>query len=606
VIVSLTQLWQYEFHQHFREEAMLKTTAPPAGRCGFMVLVSLLSGAVAAGEGFSVSGRIAYGGVMRLENRDPNLLTANNAAVIGLVGHGMGANADDANLNYERHDWVSRAWLGNLDLQYQGHGLAGLARLKAWYDEGLRHDARPWGNSISRFGAGQPLGDAGAEKLSRFSGVALGEAWLERGLQLSQGQLLLRAGRQLTPWSERGPALEAMGPRDYPAARRAGSIAQETRVAAPMLFARAGFAPGWALEAFVQSFRPSALDLCGSFWAIGDYQAEGCNVVMAGPPLGLNDRARVAQGAVMQRLPTVKPGAPNRGLALFWQADPNTDLGLYHARFGWRTPMPSVRRSTRVGPPLVAGDPDGLNMRFFTEYVPNVPLTALTLSRRAGATTYGAELSWRERVPFMLSPAEALPPFLNATMPSLLRASVDAVPPGGIFRGYDLYSMAQLQLSAQRRWDAFGLPFTGLVEVVGKRTPGLPDQTVRRYGRADVYGPGPVNGVCTVMTGDAARQCSLRGYQTASAWSYRLRLDARLPEVLPRLATKLVAGFGHEVKGWSGDFAINEGRHTLSLGCQFEYAKRYFADLAYVGIWGGDYNPLKDRDTLALSAGVRF
>jgi hypothetical protein len=108
------------------------------------------------------------------------------------------------------------------------------------------------------------------------------------------------------------------------------------------------------------------------------------------------------------------------------------------------------------------------------------------------------------------------------------------------------------------------------------------------------------------MTGDAARQCSLRGYHTASAWSYRLRLDTRLPEILPKLVTKLVAGFGHEVKGWSGDFAINEGRRMLSLGCQFEYAKRYFADLAYVGIWGGDYNPSTDRDTLALSAGIRF
>ncbi len=575
-------------------------------RCGFLILIAFLSSASAADEGLSASGRIAFGGVMRLEDRAPDLLTAVNAAAIGLTGRGMGANADDANLNYARHDWVSRAWLANLDLRYQGHGLAGLARLKAWYDDGQRHDARPWGNSISRYGAGQPLGDAGADRLSRFSGVALGEAWVERAMPLGPRRLLLRAGRQLTPWSERGPALEAMGPRDFAAGRRAGSLPQEIRVAAPMLFARAGLAPGWTLEAFVQSFRPSALDLCGTFWAIGDYQAQGCDLVMSGPPLGLTDRARVAQGAVMERLPTVQPASPNRGLALFWQANPDMEIGLYHARYGWRTPMPSVRRSTRVGPPLIAGNPDGLNMRFFTEYLANAPLTALTVSRRAGAATFGAELSWRERVPFMLSPAEALPPFLNATTPSLLRASVDAVPPGGIFHGFDLYSMAQLQLSAQQRWDAFGLPFSGLVEVVGKRTPGLPDQAVRRYGRADVYGPGPVNGACSVTTGDAARQCSLRGYQTASAWSYRLRLETRLPERLPGLATKLVAGFGHEVKGWSGDFAINEGRRMLSLGCQLEYRKRYFAELAYVGIWGGDYNPLQDRDTLALSAGVRF
>jgi hypothetical protein len=575
-------------------------------RSAFLVLAALAARPGLAADGFSYSGRIAYGGVARLEEPDPHLLTAASAAAIGLTGTGMGANADDANLNYMRHDWVSRAWLGNLDLRYQNGELAGMARFKAWYDESMRHDARPWGNSTNAYTAGQPLGDAGAASLSRFSGVALGEAWLERGFQLGQGRLLVRAGNQLTPWSERGPALEGMGARDLPATRRAGAVPQETRVAAPMLFVRAGLSPAWALEAFVQAFRPSALDICGSFWSISDYQAEGCNAVMAGPPLGLNDRSRMAQGAFMARLPTEKPGSPNRGLALFWKPAADTELGFYHARYGWRMPMPALRRSTRVGPPLIAGDPGGLNMRFFTEYVGNAPLTAVTFSRRAGATTYGAELSWRERIPFMLSPADALPPFLNPALPSILRASADAVPPGGIFRGYDLYSMAQLQLSIQRRWDVFGLPLSGLLELVGKRTPGLPDASVRRYGRADVFGPGPFNGVCVPMTGDTARQCSLRGYQTASAWSYRLRMETRLPEALPGLSTRLVAGFGHEVKGWSGDFAINEGRRMLSLGTQFEYGKRYFVDLAYVGIWGGDYNPIVDRDTLALNAGVRF
>jgi hypothetical protein len=586
---------------------MRRTTRPSRRlcRCGFLVSIACLSGPAAADDGFSVSGGIAYGGVSRLETPDPALMTAANAAVIGLAGSGSGANADDANLNYGRHDWVSRALLGNLDLRYQGHGLVGVVRLNAWYDDALRHDARLWGNSINGYTGGQPLGDAGTEHLSRFSGVALGEAWLEHSLQLGQGRLLARAGRQLTPWSERGPALEAMSPRDYPALRRAGNLPQETRVAAPMLFVRAANGQAWALEAFVQSFRPSALDVCGSFWSISDYQTEGCNAVMAGQPLGLDDRARVALGAVMHRLPTVKPDAPNRGVALFWQPAQDTEFGLYHARYGWRLPMPAVRRSTRVGSPLIAGDPDGLNMRFFTEY-PDAALTAFTFSRHVKTTTMSGELAWREGVPFMLSPADALPPFLNAATPSLLRASVDAVPPGGIFHAYDLYSMAQLKLSVEQRWAAFGLPLTGLLEAVGKRTPGLPDPTVRRYGRADVYGPGPVNGVCTVVTGDAARQCSVSGYQTASAWGYRMRLETRLPGPLPGLATKLVAGFSHDVKGWSGDFTVNEGRRTLSLGCQFEYRQRYFADLSYVNIWGGDYNPLKDRDTLAVSAGLRF
>jgi hypothetical protein len=268
--------------------------------------------------------------------------------------------------------------------------------------------------------------------------------------------------------------------------------------------------------------------------------------------------------------------------------------------------LPGVQRTTRTGPALIAGNPDGKNMLYVTEFVDNAGLTALTLTRRAGATTWGAELSWRERVPFVIPPADVMPAFMSPTAPSLMRAAVNAVPPGGEFRAYDLYSMAQLQLSVQHRWDAFGLPLTGQVELLGKHTPGLPDQAVRRYGRNDLFGPGPVNGVCTVSTGDPARQCSLRGYHTADAWSYRLRLEARLPELAPALASRLVAGFGHEVKGWSGDYAINQGRRIMSLGWLLEYRKRYFAEMTYVGIWGGDYNPMIDRDTLALAAGVRF
>jgi hypothetical protein len=357
----------------------------------------------------------------------------------------------------------------------------------------------------------------------------------------------------------------------------------------------------------VQSFHPSALDICGSFWAPTDYMTEGCNAAMIGPPAGLNDRARMAQGAFMGKLPTSAPSSPNRGLALFWKpGGADTEIGFYHARYGWRQPQPSVQRSTRTGPPLVAGNPDGKNMLFVTDFVENSRLTALTLTRRAGATTYGAELSWRERVPFVLPPADVMPAFMNPNAPSLVRAAVDAVPPGGVFRGFDLYSMAQLQLTVQHRWGAFGVPLTGLVELLGKHTPGLPDQSVRRYGRNDLFGPGPVNGVCTVSTGNAARQCSLLGYSTANAWSYRLGLEARLPELAPALASRVIFGFSHDVKGWSGDYAINQGRRMLSLGWLLEYRKRYFGELRYVGVWGGDYNPQIDRDTLALSVGVRF
>ena len=55
------------------------------------------------------------------------------------------------------------------------------------------------------------------------------------------------------------------------------------------------------------------------------------------------------------------------GVAVLWNVL-GTDVGLYQARYTWRTPMPGLRRASRAGPPIIPGDPDGRNMAFFTEY----------------------------------------------------------------------------------------------------------------------------------------------------------------------------------------------------------------------------------------------
>ena len=417
-----------------------------------------------------------------------------------------------------------------------------------------------------------------------------------------------KLGQQTLGWGERstvGGGLDALNARDLPALHRAGATAQETRVPSPMLFVRAELTPDLAVEGFIAGrFKPAALDECGTFWAISDYLADGCNVVMSGLPV-LNDRARVRTGALLKRLPTPDPDEHDAGVAVFWNAL-GAEFGVYQARYRWRTPMPGLRRSTRAGPPIVPGDPDGKNMAFFTEYPDNIALTAFTAAYKAGATTVFGEVSYRPRAPFMLSPGDVLPPFLSPTVPALLRASANAVAPGGIFHGYDEHPVAQVQFGVRQEGDVAGTPVSGTVEVVAKHAIGLPDPAVRRYGRADLFGVGPVLGVCTVTTATPEKQCTQAGYATSDAFGYRLRLEARWPEVLPGLATTANVLFTHDVKGWSGDFLLNQGRKTLNLALRFEYRQRYLAEISWLPIWGGDYNPLTDRDTLALSVGVKF
>jgi hypothetical protein len=556
-----------------------------------------------------VSGRITFGTVYRTEAPDPALLTGLNAAVVGLTGTGSGGNADDANTNYRRGDAASRALKAYLDLSAREGKLSALVRVKAWHDYGLLNDERAWGNSPNNYLAGAPLSDAGAPRLSRFSGVALGDAWVQYNGDIGEMRILGRAGQQSLDWGARSGipgGLEALNPKDLPALRRAGAVPQEIRVPVPMLFGRLELNRAVGVEAYYQAaFRPTALDMCGTLWSNSDYFTPGCDRIMSGPP-NVSDRQRVALGAYQKRLPTPKLDSSEFGLALTWKSAPlATDFGLYHARYTARTAMPALRRSSRVGAALIPGDPDGKNMAYFTEYAEGLRITAVTFAHKRGGTSVFGELSYRPRQPFMLAPGDVVPPFLNPAAPSLLRADVDATPLGAIFHGSETFAVTQAQLGVQHDWVVRGVPLSASAEVVAKHTADLPDQAVRRYGRTEILGVGAINGVCPASS-DIARSCSLRGYATTDAYAYRLRFDARFAQLLPQLSGVLSAVFAHDVKGWSGDLLVNEGRRTLNLALRLEYRQRYLAEIGYLPNWGGDYNAGIDRDTAAVALGVRF
>jgi hypothetical protein len=575
--------------------------------CGAAVLaLTALQPAMAVDT--KVSGRVTFGSAYRLEAQDPDLLGTLNAAAVGLVGlSASGANADDANTNFRRYDATSTALKGYLDVALQEGGFGALVRIKAWRDFALRDQPRAWGNVANGYAAGQPLSDAGAPLLSRFSGIALADAYLQHTIDIDRLRVFGRIGQQTLNWGERtsfGGGLEALNPRDLPASRRAGATPQETKVPIPALFGRLEFDRTIGIEGFWQTrFKPTAVDMCGTFWSFNDYLVDGCDKVMSGQPV-VSDRARLPLGAYLKRLPTPQPQDSQFGLALTWKsAALATDFGLYHARYAGRTLIPSLRRSSRVGPAIIAGDPDGKNIAFFTEYADAIQIQALTFTHRSGRAEWFGEVSYRPNQPLLISPGDALPPFISPTAPALLRADANAVPPGGLFHGYDRYPMIQAQFGLQRE---LGSMFTGSAEVVAKRVRDLPDQALRRYGRNDIFGVGAINGACAVTTADAARQCSQRGYVSRDALAYRLRLDARLPGLPAGLTGAASVLFVHDVKGWSADGLINEGRRSANLALRFEYRQRYLAEVVYTPTWGGDYNAVADRDQLAVAVGIKF
>jgi hypothetical protein len=575
--------------------------------------IALVCSANASALDTTVGGRFTFGATFRTQDPDPQLMVSYNAQAVGLTGYANGGqNTDDANLNFRRGEATTRAFKGYLDFGLSEGAFSALVRVKAWHDFALSDHARPWGNNANNYAAGQPLGDDGAARLSRFSGVALGDAYIQHSASFGGTKVMGRLGQQSLAWGERAGfpgGLSAINANDQPAMRRAGAVPQEMRRPAPMLFARSEISPSVGVEGFyTTAFRPSALDMCGTFWATTDYLAEGCERTYVGGP-AVNDRLRLANGYYLKRgpSPSANDGA-QFGAALTWKsAALGADIGFYAARYIARTPIPGVYKSSRVGPALIAGDPDGKNIRFFTEYPDDVKLYALTFLRKRGSRTWSGELAYRPNQALQLPPGDVLPPFLNPTVPALLRADANATAPGAAFSSYDTYHTAMLQVGLQQDWGMVaGMGLTGSAEVVAKHVMSLPDPAVRRYGRPDQFGTGPVKGVCTVTSSDAARQCSFDGYVSPSAYAYRLRIEARLAQLSAGLNATASALFTHEFKGWSHDLLFSEGRKSMNLALRFDYRQRYLAELAYVPIWGGIYSNQGDRDQLALAVGVKF
>ncbi|MES2016846.1 MAG: DUF1302 family protein [Pseudomonadota bacterium] len=578
-----------------------------------VLVVAFACGANASALDTSVSGRVMFGTAIRTEAPDPQLLVSFNAAAIGLTGYANGGqNTDDANLNFRRGDASSRALKGYLDLSATEGAFSGLLRVKAWHDFALSDHERAWGNNANGYAAGVPLSDNGAARLSRFSGIALGDAYLQHSTTIGAAKIMTRLGQQSLAWGERAVfagGLGAINAADQPAMRRAGAAPQELRRPAPMLFARAQISSAFSAEGFyTNTFRPSALDMCGTFWAVSDYLAEGCNRAYTGGPAA-SDRVRLANGYFLKRAPspTANDGA-QFGAALNWKpAALDAELGFYAARYIARTPLPGLYKSTRVGPALVANDPDGKNISYFTEYADDIKLYAFTFARKRGSTTWSGELAYRPNQPLMLPAGDVLLPFLNPNAPALLRADATATAPGAPFSGYDRHRAAQLQFGVQHDWGKVGfMGLAGSADVVVKHVMSLPDPALRRYGRFDQFGTGPVRGVCTVTSGDAARQCSFDGYVSPTAYGYRLRVDARLAPLTPGLTMTASATFVHDVKGWSYDLLQSEGRKSMNWALRFEYSQRYLAELAYVPVWGGRYSNQSDRDQFVMAVGVKF
>jgi len=554
---------------------------------------------------------VTMGTLVRAEEPDEKLIFKPNGATRGMRGNPLTAqNNDDGNLNFKRGDQVSTVLKALGELRLKRDNSEVLLRAKAWYDYALENNNRQWGNFPNQYEAGKPLSDDGFSRLASFSGIALMDAYVGQRFLLNDQSADLRIGNQsLQQWGERsslGGGLAAITPVDAAAARRPGVLPGESAIPVPQVTGRWQFTRDQSVEAFYQfAFRHSELPGCGTYFSGIDYVAEGCNAIFPGG--ASTDRAKLAANNYVKRVDTLEPDDRGQfGLAYRFRLESlGGNLGLHFAQYHNRLPNIGVLKSTRATP-YIPGDADGQNVRYLTEYADKVRVWGLSFDSKVGNTSLFGELTYRPNQPLGLNGTDILNAFLSNTAPTLLRQDAINTPAGSLYHGFDRRRMLQLQIAAARPFkNVLAADSVTLAGEIGVRHfPGLPDVSERRYGRSTAFGGGPVNGAC--QTGATDVMCSDDGYVTGTAWGYRLRASARYPGLLAGADFIPTIAFGQDVKGWSHDGTFNEGRKTVSLSMRGEYQKRYFADLTYVAIHGGDYDELRDRDYVSLAVGYSF
>lgn len=557
----------------------------------------------------TIKGTISAGTAIRTESPDPSLVPATNGAAAGVAGTAAaGRGQDDGNLNFRRGDAVSTVAKTLIDAEARYDNVGAFVRAIAWRDFALADGDRPWGNLPNGLTPGVPLAESSNRVYGRFTGAALLDANIFGTFDVTERPLFVRTGYQLLPWGVPaliGGGVSALNPSNIPAARRPGALAEESKIPFPAVFARFGLTGSLAVETFYQfAFVRSEIDACGTFFSVSDSTADRCDKVMLGA--GLNDRQSIATGNFARRaVDGSVSNAGQFGVGLTYQFE-IAQVGAYFAQYHSRAPFVGGIRSGRADPPFIAGDPDGLNPQYFQQYPEDIRLFAFNVvARPLGITLFG-ELTHRLNQPLQFNSIDLINAFVSTTAATQLRADVDAVPLGGVFPAYERYATTDIQFGASRPLKGILGAATSIVggEIGVKYVHDLPDPAVRRYGRSEVFGAGPVNGVCGATA--TALACSSNGFISAFAWGARARVALSYPNLLPNVEFIPSAIFGYDIKGWSYDSAFNEGRNFAVVSLRAEYRKRYAAEISYAPVWGGAYNNVRDRDFVALSVSAKF
>ncbi|MDO3721648.1 DUF1302 domain-containing protein [Marinobacter sp. chi1] len=575
---------------------------------------------------------VSIGSSWRMQDPDPALYSAANAAVVG-EEPGTGGKSDGGNLNYDKGDRFSTVAKFLTELSLEKDYMGALVRVKGWYDQALEDKDVRFGNQANGYQQGEPLSDRGYDNLLKYSGIQLMDAFVYNTWDINYRPLQVRLGRQVVNWGESlfiQGVNQGINPIDVPAFRRPGTELREVLLPSNMLYANLGLGGGVSVEAYYQfEWQNSPVEGCGHYWAVTESAISpnvgGCvSAVGVGPGSSPQDLQNGTYYPQADRNDTDDQG--QFGLALRFPVDAiQTEFGLYAINYHSKFPMLNVNTGSGFGSASDAGF-RGLPFQAFEAagltpadvawvYPEDIQLYGISAASNIASWSVGAELTHTKDLPVIINGADLV-----------VGAATGAGPMGETFqnagananvKGYDRFDKTQFQINGLNLWsNVLGAQTALLIAEVGFQYGGdIPDSfTDRRYGRGFTFGFGQHQDLaggadpCAIGANTSPEGCRNDGYVTDFSWGYRIRgsLDYQNPFGLGMLVQPSLF-VGHDVKGNALDGQFKEGRISAALGSDFTYLKRHKFGLSYVHFAdSADYNDLRDRDYASANYSYTF
>lgn len=625
-----------------------QTMRPKTNRIAAMVSLIGLCGAPAinahAGEFVldnGIEGRwslnASIGTSVRTRSADPDLIMTGN-------GGKSGSSHDDGNLNFDRGDRFSTIFKTVGELQLKKDNIGAFARIKAWYDFELEDNGVHHGSSANRYVPGAKLNDGDFDRLSKFSGVDLADAYVFANTNIGEDHpLSVKFGNHVVNWGESlfVAGVNQYGAFDVSAARRPGAQVKEVLLPIPQLSASIGLTDSLSVEGFYQlTWKKNILDGCGTYWSISDvYNCSDAGIAIGagalagktdqqlyGPTAGLFPAVPSVTNAVMANGGKIEPSRSGQyGLAMrYFASDISTEFGAYFANYHQRSPVISVLFNGTTSPSNSVFNVGANRLQYMWDWsAEDIKVYGLSFSTGVAGWSVFGEMSHTTNIPVQINGLDLLRGASSGAGPLMADPSFVFARNNRnqniLYHGYDLKDKNQFQISTLKSFPrvmgAESMTFIG--EVAYQHWSGIGDpNTDRRYGRAFVYGQAVSQSAGQVGTGAKtcagsgnanARYCETEGFATTNAWGYRLQAELSYPDAFAGVNLKPRVFWSHDVKGYSADSIFLENRMVLGLGARFDYLNKYYADLSYNRFnHAAKYDVFHDRDFFSAVVGINF